>query len=437
MSRERGSALVMALFVLVLLTGMGAGLLFLSQQEAKMGRAGLRVKKAFYLAEAAVEDGRTALFLVNGEEAFTDDLEAAAGANGDVDFDPAALEALYDPAGNVVGFTGYGDDVPIRAFTALGGPANPGWYTAFLTNDPVDGVVDTDDTNGRIMITGIGAGEDRSYEVVQAILEHFTFLPEVPAAALTLLGPDPHFDNGNSNAQSHTGDDCGVAGGPFAPIVGTVSSSANAAVQESMQRPDAFSSGSFDEEDTIGDLTDPANPIVAGAGHGTIDPLWLDCQALKKLVEFLAISADSYCNADTDSCSFPATGPSDVVFIDGDMSNSPSGEYSGILVITGELSYHGNTGWDGIILAIGEGRIIRQGGGNESPSGAVVVANIDPTPDGPAADRSDWCTTPPDGFGEAFYDVSGGGNSTVQWCTALIHGANAVRSYKVTEFLQR
>ena len=39
MRSERGSALVVALFVVVLLTGMGTGLLFLSQQYHPHGRA--------------------------------------------------------------------------------------------------------------------------------------------------------------------------------------------------------------------------------------------------------------------------------------------------------------------------------------------------------------------------------------------------------------
>ena len=129
-------------------------------------------------------------------------------------------------------------------------------------------------------------------------------------------------------------------------------------------------------------------------------------------------------------------GADDVVFIDGDLAGTPSGSYSGILVVTGELTYNGNTGWDGVILAIGEGRIVRSGGGNGNPSGSVVVANIDPSPSGPSTDRSDWCTTSPDGFGQAYYDASGGGNSTIEWCTNWINIANSMRSYKVLEFVQ-
>jgi hypothetical protein len=438
---DRGSALVLAVFVLVLLTAMGTALLFLSQNEAKMGQASLRVKSAFYLAEAAIEDGRTTLFATNGLDPFDDDLEDAAGGDpGDtIDFDPEAIRASYDADGNVTGLTGFGNDVPLRALTPLGVAGQPGWYAAFLTNDPVDGPTSKVDTNERVMVTGVGAGRDQSFELVQAILEPFQFLPPVPAAALTLLGPKPHFDNGDSAAQEHTGNDCGLPGGAFAPIVGTIGDGATDAVQDNMQRPDKFSSGPlpFEGESTVGNLIDPADPIVDGAGHGTIEPAWLECLALKEMVDFLAIAADYYCNADIESCTFPATSPDTVVFIDGDVAGTPAGDYSGILVVTGELVYNGATGWDGIILNIGEGRLLRSGGGSRKPSGGVVVASIDPTPNGPAPDRDDWCTTPPDGFEPAYYDTSGGGNSTVEWCSTTIDLANTVRSYRVTEFLQR
>jgi len=435
--RSRGSALVMAIFALVLISGMGTALLFLSRNEARMSQTSLRLKKAFYLAEAGVEDARTTLFLTNGEGPFGDDLETAAGVDLAIDFDPNDLRATYSADGNVTGLIGFGDDVPLRSMTSLDTSDNPGWYAAFLTNDPVEGVATTADANDRVMITGVGAGADRSLELVQAIIRPYQFIPSVPSAAVTLLGPLPSYNNGNSNAQAHTGNDCGVTGGAYAPIVGTVGAGASAQVQAGMVRADTFESGPYVEQSTIGDLTNPADPIVADSGHGTIDPVWEDCEALKEIMLTLALNADYYCNSDTDACSIPSTGPNDVVFIDGDLSGTPPGAYSGILAITGSLVYNGNTGWDGVIMAIGEGSILRSGGGTGLPSGAVIMAAIDPTPDGPNADKSDWCTTPPDGFGSVQYDTTGAGNSEVEWCTGNINSANSTRSYRVVEFLQR
>src|SRR5262249_61626335 len=62
---ERGSALVMAVFVLMLLTSMGAALLFVSENEMKTGRVDLRSKEVFYTSEAGLEDARETLRVVN------------------------------------------------------------------------------------------------------------------------------------------------------------------------------------------------------------------------------------------------------------------------------------------------------------------------------------------------------------------------------------
>ena len=78
---ESGSALILAIFVLVVLTSMGVALLFLSQSEVKMTRTDIRSKQAFYIAEAGLEDARIALFHTNGREEFDDDLLLASGGS--------------------------------------------------------------------------------------------------------------------------------------------------------------------------------------------------------------------------------------------------------------------------------------------------------------------------------------------------------------------
>ena len=65
------------------------------------------------------------------------------------------------------------------------------------------------------------------------------------------------------------------------------------------------------------------------------------------------------------------------------------------------------------------------------------MANIDPTPSGLRKDKTDWCTTAPDGFDQAEYKTNGGGNSTVFYCSAHLSAAVPVDTYKVVEFQQR
>jgi Tfp pilus assembly protein PilX len=441
MNQERGSALVLALFVLALLTGMGTALLFRSQHEARMGKASLRSKQAFYMAEAGIEDGRVTLYNLNTNTDLSDDLVAIA-VDGTIDFDPDNLQVNFDSDGTASSLSGFNDDIPLRGLTTISDATTrtTGWYAAFMTNDPPDGVDQTSDSNSRVMITGVGGSRDASVEVVQAIVEPYRFLPEVPSAAITMLGPMPIYDNGTASAQSNSGNDCGQSGGAYAPVVGAIGATATGSVVDGAHNldPEHFDSGPFGGTGTIGDLTDPTDPIVDQSGHGTIEPAWTDCLSLKALVLKLASTADFYCNSDSGSCALPATiAPDDIVFIDGDLANTPNGSYTGILVVTGRLTYKGQTDWEGVLLVIGEGSLERSGGGNGLPSGSVIIANIDPTPNGPNVAKADWCSSSPDGFLQADYQVSGAGSSEVQWCTGNINNANSIRTYRVVEFLQR
>ncbi len=428
----------MALFVIIVLTGMGIALMMLSQGEMEMNQGDLRAKRTFFISEAGLEDARMSLLTAEDGD-WTNDLQAVAGANGVIDFDPSLINAAVTASGGAVtglSFSTAIDDAPLRAPTLFASASPPGWYMAYLTNDPADtgGTGSVTDTNDRVMLTGIGMGSEDSMEIVQAIVEPVQFLPSVPRAAISLLGETlPSFDNGNSNAQTHSGDDCGVSGAPYVPIVGSVTPAGKTEIQDDMNRPNNFTSGPYTGQDTIADLTDPADPVGGGT---VIDPFWTDCPAVKQMVLDLIAKADYYCNTDISTCAPPAMTPGQITVIDGDFTtNRDSG---GVLLVTGRLTYRGNHAWDGIVLVVGEGSMLRNGGGNGKPRGAVVVANVDPSTGGLYADKSDWCTSAgSDGFGEAEYDTNGGGNSDVMYCSTSIDGANPVSTYKVTEFLQR
>ena len=104
---ERGSAMLLAIFMMALLTSMGISLLFLSQNEVSLGATDLRSKQAYFLAEAGVEVARLTLFNTNGNGLFDDDLTTHAGADSVSDFDPGVVKPIYDGQGQVTGFTGF------------------------------------------------------------------------------------------------------------------------------------------------------------------------------------------------------------------------------------------------------------------------------------------------------------------------------------------
>jgi len=446
-SKERGSALLMSLFVLLLLSSLGVALTFLSVTEVQMSQGNLRAKKAFFLAEAGEEDARATLFAINGIDPFSDDLVAHAGPDGVIDFDPEALQVLYDAAGNVTGLTGFDDDVPLRGLTGFGA----GWYAAFLNNDPSEGRGTVADGNNRVMITGVGAGEDRSLEVVQVVIEKREVLPTVPPATLTLLGTaPPEFHGGNADVHQYSGDDCGGAPngvpGLYVPIIGTVGSVAEAATEDGWccassvngdDGPD-YDSGPYHDLDTFADLTDPSEPTLAGSGYGTLDPAWNDCDAVVQIIEDVREAADVVCCTPPvcatpvpDPCVVPASSPGRVIFIDGDWDVGPGDSGAGTLLVTGELRYNGRATWNGMLFAFGEGRYQRYGAGNGHVSGAIMVADVAGPDD--LYGTADDCSA---GFESAYADLAGGGNADTTYCTADILAARPKPPYKILSFRQ-
>jgi len=110
-----------------------------------------------------------------------------------------------------------------------------------------------------------------------------------------------------------------------------------------------------------------------------------------------------------------------VNIVNGDVSISGSG--SGVLLVTGVLTLHGNFSWNGLVLAIGEGAIVKDGGGSATVNGSMFAANLttgNPGTTGPSAYPATGYGThialgasnPP---GKPFFGWNGGGSATVQY----------------------
>jgi len=430
---ESGSALVMAIFVLVLLTAMGAALLFVSESEMKTGQVDLRSKAVFYVSEAGLEDSRETLRVVNLSGAtaalrasFNDELVSAAGPNGVIDFDPATLKPVFDSAGNATGFTGYGDDVPLKSITAF----SQGKYAAFLTNDAVDGRTNLTDSNDRVMITAIGTGPSYGSEITQAIVERDAF-PTLPAT-ITMIGPLAHFDGGNSNAKRYLGDDCGGGGIPglAVPVVGVIGSASEASAEAGVHKPGTFTSGGQTGLSTVSSIS------------GSIDPSWNDCNYLHDLARKVRSIAAVVGDSATPSSALGTPGSPKIVYIEGDYSIGGGFDGAGLLWVTGTLTFSGNSGWAGAIFTVGKGDFQRNGGGNGIISGANFVANI-AGPDG-LMWTSDDCAgadgvlgTSDDGAAVATYNNNGGGNGDTVYCSSDISSIKEQFPFVIVGFRQR
>jgi hypothetical protein len=431
---ERGSALLLAVFLLAILTGMGVALHYQSQSELFMSSADRQAKQTYYLAEAGIEAGRQQLLNTNGGGSLDDDLTGAAGTNGVLDFDPDAIRAVYDTNGAVSGFTGYGDDQPLLDVSALGN----GWYAAFLTNDPANtgGVGSTTDDNDRVMITGVGAGPDGSLEVAEAIVEPVTPFPGDLPATVTVFGESPTFSDVDDPAKVFDGSDCAGAGIPgfIVPAAGLIGTSAETVFVGSLSPQTIYTGSGGVGHNTVVDLTDPTDPGVIPSSLGLIDPGWIDCDALRGMADEVRGAADVICTEGV-SCTLPPSTPDRIIFAEGDFTLAAGMSGAGLLWTTGRLTMDSSVNWNGIIVAAGEGELFRTGAGTGARSGAMMIADI-AGPDSVYGNADD-CTGGSAGFAPAVLNESAGGTGQFAYCNADVLAATPITRYAVVEFRQR
>lgn len=103
-----------------------------------------------------------------------------------------------------------------------------------------------------------------------------------------------------------------------------------------------------------------------------------------------------------------------ITFIDGDGVLPPAGG-AGLLVVTGTLTMDGNAAFKGVVLVLGQGVLIRHGGGNGSTLGAILVAKFNNSGD----------------FLPPTLTTDGGGNSAIQYDSGWVRRALASPGPKV------
>ena len=116
------------------------------------------------------------------------------------------------------------------------------------------------------------------------------------------------------------------------------------------------------------------------------------------------------------------TGDPKLTFVDGDVDLGPGNQGTGLLVVTGNVTMHGNTSFDGVILVLGGGTVNRNGGGNGTISGGIIVAKFDSTGD----------------FQAPTFTTNGGGNSTIQYDSNSVRDATTtVPGYQVLGVVEK
>lgn len=231
------------------------------------------------------------------------------------------------------------------------------------------------------------------------------------ASALTFDGSGSALFPATSNVYTVNGNDsasCGTPPDPARPAVGVVAPADDALITAAIP-PNRLSkyTGS-------GPAPDVQDVSAALAGNLTT------VAALEALVATIQANADFVVQGP--AASLPSYGsPSAPVIavVSGDLNLQGTITGYGILVVTGNFSAGGTVGWRGPVLVIGQGTMTVQGGGTNSYEGAVLLArtrdaagNLLP---GPAP-------------GPTLLDWSGGGGNGVHYdsCT-LRNSQNNVR----------
>src|SRR6266404_4745336 len=119
-----------------------------------------------------------------------------------------------------------------------------------------------------------------------------------------------------------------------------------------------------------------------------------------------------------------ATNPMTVV-VNGNFSMTGNYTGYGLLVVTGNFAYSGTTGWKGIVLVVGDGTTTFLGsGGGNNEFDGAIFS----------ASTKDAAGNPLTSFGKLGFDISGGGGNGIYYNSCWINQANQPPTYQVLSF---
>ena len=250
----------------------------------------------------------------------------------------------------------------------------------------------------RLLIKSYGFGPQGAEKRVELMVSKAYFEFESPAG-VTLRGADDcsplSLDTGSSGTKYYSGiDRAGVdPARPAFAVTPCDETEANAGIikPDTVDDPEVGLLG--DDDTTPGTVETPSFLDTANKARAYLNGLQSKAQTTNRY--FKPASGSQITISDSVNAGM-------FTFVDGD-ATLLSG--SGFLVVTGTLTMRGNTDFRGIILVLGEGRLIRDGGGNGDIWGGITIA---------AFGRTSGNFTAPT------FITNGGGNSNVQYDSSAV-----------------
>src|SRR6266436_8803130 len=492
-SSERGVALIMALLVLLLLTAVGMGMILMSNTETNISSNFKDEQTAYFAAKAGIEEVRDRLRAGATDSV---NLPATLGNNIPAGPTGPGTLYVTKPLGTetvspwVTTGTNYPDDQIGKELNCLTSVAPTGtWWTtpqsastsyaaspilqwkwvrlmAKLNKSDTTCVnvtsVDGNVNNNRVCWTGIHevataaascSAANASYQPVYELtslavtsggsrrmmqyeVSQNTF-PVIPGA-FVFDGSGPNFNPPNSNAFSVIGTDVSHAG-TGTGVTGAINGQACPAPVNQpalgAYDPGAVTTLTTDIASRAANYTTSTPAVAVMNVNPTLssDSINLTTvDGLTKLVNEVttAAGANVYANGVTPTNLGTTSNPV-INVVHGDLTNGGSG--AGVLLVTGTLTLHGNLAWNGIILVIGEGAVVKDGGGNATVEGAMFMGNLYSDAynvnNGPGAypafsNPIPLGASPQNPPGRPFFGWNGGGTANVQydscWITAVM-----------------
>jgi hypothetical protein len=247
--------------------------------------------------------------------------------------------------------------------------------------------------------------------------------------ALTLDGKNPNYQKPtsvpfvvNGNDQSPGGANCPPPGASL-PAVGVVGGNAsiNTVVSDIQQNPNRS------PEYTGGGLPTPS----VGDVTSSLPTTESSPSQLEAIVAQIESAADYVVQGPATSLPDYGTAANPVTVVVDSPNNGATGNLTisgnvtgyGILVVRGTYSPSGTVGWNGMVLVIGQGNIQGSGGGNNSYNGAVFIAQT-----------RDASGNLLNNLGAPTFDWSGGGGNGIFYNSCSIANASNNQTYRVLSF---
>jgi hypothetical protein len=463
---ERGVALFIAIFALLLISVVALGLMLMAGTESALNSNYKSSVQAFYDAKAGAEEGRGRMWSGN-PNAFGSFVVASGStlAVGEVRYllNPASGETVNpadmsstNPYADTQYSREWGSNPPTSSPTiasvssqaGIAGPlykwvritprteqsagidvngdsvldnANPLYYDG--TQQFLSSQIPSGDTAYQVFeITALSVTPAGSQRMVQYTVSPTNLNLSLPAA-LTFDGPTPNYNAPSSNPFSMNGNDrsgsnpmpgCTLSAQAPKPALGVVNNS-DVAIAESTipgNRLDHY-------------LGSGATPSVSNIST-SLPTNEQSVTSLQNLVQTITNVANNVLTGPVSGLTAAELGSASnpqVTVVNGDLTLSGNSTGYGILVVTGTLTFSGGNGWRGIVLVIGQGNIQQNGGGNNEFDGAVLVAKT-------LNSSGQLLTT----LGTPLLNWNGGGGNGVFYDSCWVNNATSGLTYKVLSF---